>query len=349
MYCDECKKECKYDVVFKTGIFTVRGKEIETQYRVAQCRSCENELYDELLDNETMKQINDTYIKQYGGMPLEEIRDIRLNYKGLGSRPFAKILGMGTASVTRHEAGDLPSEKSLEIYRKLQKDPQLILEYFNQNKHTLTPRELKKVEEVLHNWEVEHKNTFRSENIIEPMQDDEEIIESIHKPFEHSNLTGYLAFDLDKFLNMILYFTQNGVQKTKLMKLLWYSDFLQFKRQSVSISGAVYTRMALGPVPKDHDITLAHLQHMEAIEIEETILNDEGWTKMTVKAMQEFDPALFNTTELTILEEVQSAFRDYGSRKISNYSHEELAWLETAAEQPIDYKYARDLREIEQV
>jgi hypothetical protein len=184
---------------------------------------------------------------------------------------------------------------------------------------------------------------------IESIQSDEEIIEAIHRPYESIELTGYLSFNLEKFVHMVLFFTRDGVAKTKLMNLLWYADFTKFKRQTVSISGAVYTRLSFGPVPKDHEIILAHLQHMNTIRIEEMLLNDEGWTLMTVKALQEFDPSYFDVHELEILREIQYAFRNYGSRKISDYAHQERAWIETPSEHPIDYNYATDLRELDMV
>ncbi|MBP1990578.1 Panacea domain-containing protein [Paenibacillus eucommiae] len=127
-------------------------------------------------------------------------------------------------------------------------------------------------------------------------QSDEEIIEAIYRPHDFTEMAGYSEFSLDKFLHMILYFTRRGVQKTKLMKLLWYSDFLYFKRQSVSISGATYCRRKFGPVPKDHDMTLAHLQHMNIIEVDETLYDDR--ITMTVIAKEPFDSTLFTEDEI---------------------------------------------------
>ncbi|MDQ7792045.1 MAG: type II toxin-antitoxin system antitoxin SocA domain-containing protein [Candidatus Desulforudaceae bacterium] len=50
---------------------------------------------------------------------------------------------------------------------------------------------------------------------------------------------------------MIKFFAVNDVRvlKVKLMKYLWYSDFLHFKRNTVSISGLSYVRAPFGPVP----------------------------------------------------------------------------------------------------
>lgn len=49
---------------------------------------------------------------------------------------------------------------------------------------------------------------------------------------------------------MVIFFTYHGVLKTKLMKLLWYTDFLMYKKYKKSISGISYLKYKYGPVPK---------------------------------------------------------------------------------------------------
>ncbi|CAM4421056.1 DUF4065 domain-containing protein [Paenibacillus alkaliterrae] len=338
-YCDECGAEGPSTTIERPKTFTVRGKEIEIQQTIAVCDKG-HKVYDEELDNASILLATHKYAEQYG-MPAEQIHAVRQQY-GIGYRPFAKIIGIGSASLRRHESGELlPSETHLDIYKRLQADPGMIHKYYQRHKGKLSTREQKQAENVLASWQASTSLT------IESIQSDEEIIEAIHRPYESTELTGYLSFNLEKFIHMVLFFTRDGVAKTKLMKLLWYADFMKFKRQTVSISGAVYERLPFGPVPKDHEITLAHLQHMNVIRIEETIINDEGWTMMSVKASQQFDPSYFDVHELDILREIEYAFRNYGSRKISDYAHQERAWIETPSEHPIDYKYATDLRELD--
>lgn len=338
-YCDECAADRPSTTETRKKTFLIRGKEIEIDQTIALCDRG-HRVYDEELDHANIILATKKYAEQYG-MPAGKIREIRLQY-GIGYRPFAKIIGIGSASLNRHETGEiLPSETHLDIYKRLEKDPSLIHEYFHRNKGKLSPREQKQAEEALASWQVSTAST------VEATPSDEEIIEAIYRPYESTELSGYIPFNLEKFVHMVLFFSRKGVNKTKLMKLLFFADFIQFKRQSVSISGAVYERLQFGPVPKDHDIALAHLQHMRVIEIEETLINDEGWTLMNVKALNEFEPSYFHKNELCSLEEVEYAFRNFGSRKISDYAHQERAWKETPSEHPIDYKYAVDLRELQ--
>ncbi|MGG1518621.1 type II toxin-antitoxin system antitoxin SocA domain-containing protein [Paenibacillus oryzisoli] len=339
-HCDECNKDQSVKESKVTRNYIINGKSIPVELTLLVCDECGCEVYDEDYNANQMATIRHTYDKLFG-MTTEEIRAVRAQYKGIGSRPFAKLLGIGSASLTRHESGDMPSDKHLEIYRELRNDPSRIWGYFEKNKGVLSPRELKKTIEILEAWKSGQAGILQ--------QDDEEIIEAIHKPYEYSQLSGNISFNLNKFIQMILFFARSGVNKTKLMKLLFYSDFIRYKWQTVSISGAVYTRFPFGPVPKDHEIMLAHLQRMDIISIEEKIVNDEGWILMTVKAKQEFNPNVFTPEELDVLKIVDEKFFDFKSRQISDYAHKERAWIETDSEQPISYSMATDLREFSSV
>ncbi|OWR27274.1 hypothetical protein CDO73_23830 [Saccharibacillus sp. O23] len=331
-YCESCFEEHTYTIKNEIHSFKFRGENIEIERRVAYCNKCNSLIDVEELENETMAKVAQTYSEKYGMTSLE-IKNVRKQFN-LGIRPFAKLLRIGSASVSRYESGSLPQATHLDIYKRLQHHPHAILEFFNTNKDLLTDRELQMVEASLQAWSVSEQS----------FQTDEQIVESIYKTNELTELTGYNEFSLDKFINMVLYFTSNGVLKTKLMKLMWYSDFLFFKRQTVSITGATYVKYPYGPVPKDHDIALAHLQHMNIIEIDE-LTNDEGWTMMKIKASEPFDSTIFLEEELKTMSEIEVFFREYGSRKISEYAHNERGWIETEVKQPISYIHAEELRE----
>ncbi|MDQ0196871.1 type II TA system antitoxin MqsA family protein [Paenibacillus wynnii] len=333
-YCESCHAEHTYTIQKEPQIFKFRGQDIEIERRIALCNNCGLLIDVEELENEAMERVTRIYSEKYGMTSLG-IQSVRRQYN-LGIRPFAKLLNIGPASVTRYESGSLPQASHLEIYRRLQQHPHVILEFFNRNKSSLTSRELKMVETVLEAWTIPEQAT----------QTDEQIIESIYKTHELTDSTGYSDFSLEKFINMILYFTTKGVLKTKLMKLLWYSDFLYFKRQTVSITGATYVKYKFGPVPKDHDIALAHLQHMNVIEVDERT-NDEGWTMMIIKAADPFDSTIFTEDELETMREIEVHFKDYGSRQICEYAHNEMGWLQTEEKQPISYKYSEELRELQ--
>jgi hypothetical protein len=71
---------------------------------------------------------------------------------------------------------------------------------------------------------------------------------------------GNRHFDFERLEHMIVFFAERlRPSRTKLNKLLWYADFLAFKRQSISLSGAPYLRFQYGPVPEHYERLVAEV------------------------------------------------------------------------------------------
>lgn len=71
----------------------------------------------------------------------KECWDVRRKLQ-LSQRPFAKIVGIGIASVTKYERGTATPEKTpLLIYKLLQTDPHLIKTMWEINAYKLTQNE----------------------------------------------------------------------------------------------------------------------------------------------------------------------------------------------------------------
>lgn len=72
---------------------------------------------------------------------------------------------------------------------------------------------------------------------------------------EESDFNGYKLLDIDKLTNVIGYFAcfVHNLYKVKLMKLLWYTDALYYKRYGRAMTGLVYKHMPLGALPIGYD------------------------------------------------------------------------------------------------
>ncbi|MFC7394092.1 Panacea domain-containing protein [Scopulibacillus cellulosilyticus] len=126
------------------------------------------------------------------------------------------------------------------------------------------------------------------------------------------------------------------------MKLLFYADFLNYKRNLLSMSGIPYVRLPYGPVPKDHDLLLSTIEKNKMINIDYEFINE--YTIINIKSLQKFDDSLFSNEEIKILQNVHDFFKDYGSVSISEFSHEEDGWKNTLDRQIISYDYAETLK-----
>lgn len=331
-YCDECRCEREAVVKERNSTYTYRNEQFEIIEEYAECTECGNAVTDEELDNKTLKQVSDLYQIKHSVNP-EMLKEIRKGYD-LSQYLFAKLLNMGIATIKRYELGtSSPDTTQIGIYKLLKSNPKSIMQFFEQNKSNFEPDELKTVEKKL--------ESFIDNDDIEDSS--QRLLEKTYEPHNNTIETGGITFNYQKLFHMILFFSREHVLKTKLMKLLWYSDFLRYKRTQKPISGTPYWHLPYGPVPKKHDFVLGTMVGLDLISIREEE-NPEGYTMILIQAKKDFDPNIFDHADWDVLRYVEDYFKTYGSRRISDFAHEEEAWKQTRDEQIISYEYAESLR-----
>lgn len=161
------------------------------------------------------------------------------------------------------------------------------------------------------------------------------------KPCEEN---GFKGFDYEKLCAMVLFFSHKSSEllKTKLMKLLNYSDMIFYKENGISISGLKYAHLPYGPVPENFDILLGRMtaDHIAHIEV----VYDNGYEKHQVISECDFPDGVLSEEELDVLERIYVKFKDFGSVDISNYSHKEKGYSSTKRGEIISYSYAKDIQ-----
>ena len=154
---------------------------------------------------------------------------------------------------------------------------------------------------------------------------------------------GFKGFDYDKFCAMVLFFahTSGELLKTKLMKLLNYSDMLFYKENGISISGMKYVHFPYGPVPDNFEILLGKMQADHIAHIE--ITYDNGYEKHQIIPERDIPLDEFSKEELNVLQRVYDKFAYFGSVEISEYSHKEKGYTSTKQGEIISYAYAKEI------
>jgi uncharacterized phage-associated protein len=156
-----------------------------------------------------------------------------------------------------------------------------------------------------------------------------------------------------KTLNAILYFVKNtkNCRKTKLFKLLYFLDFIHFKKYGASVTGYDYIAMPRGPVPIELYEQITNNRMPEEFTkafsvIEEKDDDDESkGFKIILKAKPDME--WFSPNEHQILEEVAFIFKDSTATEISEITHlKNTPWDRTKNEKgtnkTIDYFLALD-------
>lgn len=328
-YCDECGKEVETKIITKKETYVVCGEAIEVEAQVLVCVDCGEEFYSEELDNATLISAYNEYRRRHKLLLPEEIKKIREQY-GLSQRSFAKLLDWGDKTICRYENGSIQDKAHNSLLLFL-REPENMRTYLTENEVALNARQLSKLLETVDKLEQneEHQSSRRFFNLFFTRVPSEE--------------NGFRAFDYEKFFAMVLFFAHKSTEllKTKLMKLLNYSDMIFYKENGISISGVRYAHLPYGTVPENFDILLGtmaadHIAHIE-------VFYDNGYEKHQVIPEEEVPEGILSEAELEVMERVYQKFADYGSVDISNYSNKEKGYNATKKGEIISYVYAKDI------
>lgn len=332
-FCPECLELTVCSPIEIKKEFEVKDEKIKIKACYFICQQCKEIIPDPKLDEENFQRIYTEYRRRKNLLQPAEIVALRNKY-GLSQRQLAKILGWSHATLSRYETGALQSASHNNELILLQ-DPRNMLMIVERSSGNLSERETETIRKKVGKL-VEQEHDFKNNWLT--------MMERIFAKAP-SKYTGFREFNFDKFVQMVKFFAlrDSKLYKVKLMKYLWYADFLNFKRTTVSISGLQYVHLPMGPVPEEHEILLYLLvRGKEHIEKEYVDLGYENPGEL-YKAIGDFDESLFDPGELKTLGDVYEALNCHSSTSISNHSHKEMAWLNTSDGEIISYEYAREL------
>lgn len=145
-----------------------------------------------------------------------------------------------------------------------------------------------------------------------------------------------------ELLKIILFFTSNStnlIYKTKLNKLLFYAQFLYYKKYKKVLINKVFIKDYYGPVVEDLDVSLCQFKKMGVIDVLQTRFGE------VIKSPIRLNMSNFEKQELEVLHKVINEFDRYTSREISDYSHEELLWIKARYKDEIKIEEAYLLNE----
>ena len=323
------KQDCSHSttkIIEKQETYEVKGEKITVEAKIQKCEICNKEIFDMTLDTENLKLAYRKYKANHNLMQSEDIIALRKKFN-LTQNMLASLVGCTQATIARYENGSIQSETHNTALMFLQ-NPDNIKKAFERRKSEFTSNEKNAFEKSLNLQKADTK--VMSLNLLKDSFD-----------YEQDIFSGFKKFDSDKLMATILFFAQNQplLYKTKLMKLLWYSDMLFFKENSVSLTGLRYIHQQYGPVPYKHSMILSVMEELGIIELEE---QDNG-DIILPKTTQGFLDKL-SKNELELLKSVNSRFLHLKSKEISSLSHKEIGYRSTSMKETISYEYAFKMR-----
>lgn len=294
---------------------------------------------DEYFTTDELEQINITQVhnkyREKHNIPFPaEIKETRKKY-GLPATKMSSVLGFGVNTYRNYEAGEIPEASNSKLI-----------------KLAANPAEFKRLIEISDTFsDKELKKLLKKIDILieEEKDSDEKLIKKILSySWETPNVfTGYRDLKLEKLGNMIVYFAQTlEPYKTKLNKLLFYSDFLSYKKTGFSISGCNYRAIELGPVPNGYDTLFEYLHRMNYYNIDHVVLKDrENIGKQFLpNPNNPFEQELFDESELACLKLVSDYFKSMKTDEVIEFSHQETGWSKKNNDKGlVEYDYAFEL------
>ena len=111
-------------------------------------------------------------------------------------------------------------------------------------------------------------------------------------------------------------------------------------RHGNSMTGLVYKHMPYGALPLAYD----EIIHLPTVKVEEEFVCD--YIGYRILPNTEVNISKFTLEELNILELISSKFKDFSSKEIVEYMHQEIAYKETEPNHIISYELAKELKEL---
>lgn len=329
-FCGVCMKDIEARVEERREMLLVRGEEIEVPARVALCPSCGEDVWSNEFDDETLARAFAEYRRRHRLLQTGEMTRIRQRW-GLGQRAFSLLLGWGEITLHRYESGSLQDAAHDAQLRMAEKSENIRI-LLDANGDRLTRRQREAIERRLR--EVEDRETHAT--------CEDESLEQVLAGYAVGDFGGDVPLSLVKVREMVVFFTSvPDMFVTKLAKLMFYADFLHYKRYTTSITGLAYAHLPRGPVPERYELIRDDLVENGLVGIEERL--GDGWAGEILKAERAPRLEVFSVDELSVLDDVRGQLGPLTSKAVSELSHSETAYTSTAMGARIPYKAARDL------
>ena len=313
-----------------------RKETFDIVFHYYQCEDSGEQFTSAALDELNMNQVYNQYRDKFNIPFPDEINNIRGKY-GLSASKMSEILGFGVNSYRQYEAGEIPSVANAKLIQMVD-DPQNFMEMTALCGTLDEKARGKYIQKAIFLAEEKKRNIF---NI-----NFKEYLLGNHLADIYS---GYRNPNFEKITEMVVYFSDKlSPFKTKMNKLLFYADFLMFKKSCFSISGMRYKAIEMGPVPINFQSIFEYLANKDEIDIFTTEF-PQGYIGEQFKSKNDrpFRAELFSENELNVLEKVATVFKPTSTNEMIELSHLEEAWKKNEKNKSvISYEYAFDLNQM---
>jgi len=312
--------------------YEVRGEKVSIALPVKICDACGTSEIDETAGCDPVEAAYAAYRERKGLLSPQQILALRKRYH-LSQKTLAALLGMSEATINRYEGGGLQDAAHDATIRACE-SPDFVRRQLRLRGGGLSERQRSKVETAIERVLATKVDAAAERAIGSAM------------PHELSLTTGLRAFNYERYAAVVAWFCRNvrTITSTSLNKLLFYADFLCYKVETRSLTGAAYRRMPYGPVPAQYGELRERMELDGYIQVREVkYRNGRVGEEYRIGPAAKSLPMGFSATEQRVLAAVAELLAELTPREVSERSHQESAWIDTPNRQLISYQKAASL------
>ena len=329
--CTCCMEEHEVKIVRVMERASYKNVQVDYEATYFFCDAAEELYMNESQIQENDIAIKDAYRRKKRLLTSKDINAIRGKY-GISQSDLCILLGWGGKTITRYETHQVQDKAHDTILKKLNQDPEWFLDLLIEAKNNLLTDSYRRYLEIA---------TVLYENDQDRYL--RKAIEAKYARYQSNQMfQGNTVLSLDKVVDVIRYFAAatgvTSLYKVKLMKLMWYSDALSYKKRGSAITGLVYQALPMGAVPIGHDSII----DLSGVPCEEVDMGETYAYYFNLKGGSDY-PAL-NEEDKRIMDIVIARLGRMSKDEIVAFMHKEQAYCKTAYKDIILFKYAESLQ-----
>ena len=326
--CHNCMEEHEVETVILTDTEEFKGLEVSFDATYEYCANVDGYIETEDMIKANSLAMKDAYRVKENLLTSSEIIAIRDKY-GVSQKDFSEILDWGMATITRYENHQVQDRAHDDILRKIKTDPKWFLDMLKRADGKIPNKAFRKYYQAASMEFREMKNEYLMDSI-----------QALYANYSDNLITGGTELNLNKVVEIINYYASKviSLHKVKLMKMLWYGDSLNYKRNGRSITGLVYKALPMGAVPEGYE----QIIDLEGVEFD-TLAYGEDQVGYKFKPVMGFEIKELMSDEIIILDAVISEVGSLNSKEIIEKMHEEDAYKNTTSHCIIPFSFAEKL------
>jgi len=147
--------------------------------------------------------------------------------------------------------------------------------------------------------------------------------------------------NVKKFKEVLLYILNKvgakpNVGEAVINKLLYFIDFDFYEKYEEQLIGATYIKNHFGPTPVEFkEIVNEMIEDKEIVRIKNKYFTYDQ-TKYLL--LRKPDLSILKANEIEVIDKVLERLSDMNATEIKEYSHNDVPWLTTEDEKPIEYE-----------